>query len=382
MQSVSVDEDSDIKEWLKSHTGQEEKPYEILSSGDISKPSQLGIDDELALSIYKTMLLCRVLDSKILSLQRQGRLGAYIASTGEEGAIVGSAFALQSSDWLFTSYRELGAHLVRKLSVDLVLAQLYGNSNDLLKGRQMSNSWGSRELNTVPTAAPIGAYLPVAVGASLGAKLRGDKIAILTYLGDGGTSSSDFHAAMNFAGVYRTPTVFICRNNGWAISVPVTRQTASRTLAIKASAYGFEGIRLDGNDALAAYVAARYALKKARTGGGPTFIEALTYRMGPHSTADDPKRYRSEEEMKSWSSRDPVQLLKRYLLARKAWNDEAEKALVKNYDEMISSAVQRQESTSPLSPDKLFMEDVYAELPWHLKEQRKDLQEYLSEKSE
>ena len=379
MQSVSVDEDSDVKEWLKKGERDQSAPYAVLSSVDASKPAKLGIGDELALSIYRTMLLCRVLDAKILSLQRQGRLGAYIASTGEEGAIVGSAYALKSSDWLFTSYRELGAHLVRKLSVDLILAQLYGNSSDLLKGRQMSNSWGSRDLNTVPTAAPIGAYLPLAVGASLAAKIKGDGIAVLTYLGDGGTSSSDFHAAMNFAGVYRTPTVFICRNNGWAISVPVTRQTASKTLAIKASAYGFEGLRIDGNDALASYAATRYALNKARSGGGSTFIEALTYRIGPHSTADDPKRYRSEEELKNWSARDPVQLLKGYLLARKAWDEESEKALVKAYEELISSAVQRQESMRPLSADRLFMEDVYAKMPWHLKEQMEELREYLAD---
>src|SRR5579875_1728970 len=381
MQSVSVDEDSDIKEWLKSHTGQEEKPYEILSSGDFSKPSQLGIDDELALSIYKTMLLCRVLDSKILSLQRQGRLGAYIASTGEEGAIVGSAFALQSSDWLFTSYRELGAHLVRKLSVDLVLAQLYGNSNDLLKGRQMSNSWGSRELNTVPTAAPIGAYLPVAVGASLGAKLRGDKIAILTYLGDGGTSSSDFHAAMNFAGVYRTPTVFICRNNGWAISVPVKKQTASETLAVKAGAYGFTGLRIDGNDSISVYQATRRALEKARAGDGPTFIEALTYRLGPHSTADDPRRYRSEKEKEEWIQHDPLKLLRSKLEKRGLWNDRLEKEETERIEKMISLSIERQEHTPPLPADELIFEDVYSEIPWNLLEQRSELRSLSARRS-
>ncbi|MGI0079157.1 MAG: thiamine pyrophosphate-dependent dehydrogenase E1 component subunit alpha, partial [Nitrososphaerales archaeon] len=204
------------------------------------------LEDKKLLELYRKMALTRQLDTKILSIQRQGRVGPYVPCAGEEAAMVASAFALQREDWLFSSYRELGAHLTRGLSVDLVLAQLFGNSNDLLKGRQMSNSWGSRELNSVPTAAPIGAYLPVAVGVSLAAKRDKRQIAVLTFFGDGATSASDFHTSMNFAGVYMTPTVFLCRNNGWAISLPVSKQTASETLAVKASAYGFEGLLVDG----------------------------------------------------------------------------------------------------------------------------------------
>jgi pyruvate dehydrogenase E1 component alpha subunit len=315
-----------------------------------------------------------MLDSKILNLQRQGRIGPYIASTGEEGAIIGSAYALKKDDWLFSSYRELGAHIVRGLSIDLILAQLFGNSNDLLKGRQMSNSWGSRSLNNVPTAAPIGAYLPVAVGAAIASKIRGDAIGVLTYFGDGATSSSDFHVAMNFAGVYRAPVVFFCRNNGWAISVPLTRQTASRTLAIKAVAYGFDGIRVDGNDALACYALTSWALEKARKGGGPTLIEAQTYRVGPHSTSDDPSRYRNENDLKEeWSGRDPILLLKSHLIERKLWSEAYESDLVSEYEDMISKAVERQASTSSLPPERLIFEDVYYEMPWHLREQQREM---------
>lgn len=350
----------------------ERKPFSVL---DAENPDlkELGISDDVMVKILKTMILNRVLDSKILSLQRQGRLGAYIASTGEEGAIIGSALAMNPTDWLFSSYRELGAHLIHGLSIDLVLAQLYGNSNDLLKGRQMSNSWGSKQLNSVTTAAPIGAYLPVAVGTAMASKIRHSKIAVLAYLGDGGTSASDFHPAMNFAGVYKAPIVFFCRNNGWAISLPVKKQTASKSLAVKAAAYGFDGIRIDGNDALAAYVATRYTMEKARAGDGPTFIEALTYRMGPHSTADDPKRYRADSELVYWSEKDPVKLMEVFAIKKKLWDEKMQSALVEEFSSQISESIQRQESTDPLPPEKLIFDDVYAELPWNLIEQRKEM---------
>jgi len=351
----------------------DQKPFGVFDRSDLDL-TELGITDDLTVNMFKTMILNRLLDSKILSLQRQGRLGAYIASTGEEGAIVGSAYAMIQSDWLFSSYRELGAHLVRGLSIDLILAQLYGNSNDLLKGRQMSNSWGSKQLNSVTTAAPIGAYLPMAVGVAMASKIKSSGISVLAYLGDGGTSASDFHTAMNFAGVYKAPIVFICRNNGWAISVPTTRQTASKSLAIKAIAYGFEGIRVDGNDALASFVATRYALEKARSGGGPTFIEALTYRMGPHSTADDPKRYRNENQLESWTEKDPVKLLEAYLRKKTLWTDKQEADFTDECNSNISQSVQRQESTPLLPPEQLIFDDVYAEMPWHLKEQREQIE--------
>lgn len=292
---------------------------------------------------------------------------------GEEGAVVPSAFLLQKEDWLFTSYRELGAHLARGLSVDLVLAQLFGNSNDLSKGRQMSNSWSSKKLNDVPTAAPIGAYLPVATGVAIAAKIRKQKIAVLAFLGDGGTSSSDFHVALNFAGVYKAPIVFLCRNNGWAISLPVTKQTASQSIAIKAQAYGFEGIQVDGSDTIAVYTVARRALEKARSGRGPTLIEALTFRAGPHSTADDPKRYRNDDRS-SWERKDPLVRLAGLLISRGALTKEEDMSLSKEYETMISDSIARQEFIKPLSARELILGDVYAEMPWNLREQSQELE--------
>lgn len=319
------------------------------------------------------MLLARLLDTKILSIQRQGRIGPYVPCMGEEGAVVPSAFLLQKEDWLFTSYRELGAHLARGLSVDLVLAQLFGNSNDLSKGRQMSNSWSSKKLNDVPTAAPIGAYLPVATGVAIAAKIRKQKIAVLAFLGDGGTSSSDFHVALNFAGVYKAPIVFLCRNNGWAISLPVTKQTASQSIAIKAQAYGFEGIQVDGSDTVAVYTVARRALEKARSGRGPTLIEALTFRAGPHSTADDPKRYRNDDRS-SWERKDPLVRLAGLLISRGALTKEEDMSLSKEYETMISDSIARQEFIKPLSARELILGDVYAEMPWNLREQSQELE--------
>jgi pyruvate dehydrogenase E1 component alpha subunit len=333
-----------------------------------------GLGDNDLLKIYRDMLLTRAFDNKVLSLQRQGRLGAYISCTGEEGAIVPSAFALQKDDWMFTSYREVGAHVVRGLSIDLMFAQLFGNSSDLLKGRQMSNSWGSRDLNIMPTAAPIGAYLPVAVGVAMGMKIKKtNNLAVLAYMGDGGTSASDFHVAMNFAGVFKAPIVFICRNNGWAISLPVSKQTASETMAIKARAYGFEGIKIDGNDALTVYGTTMKALAKARSGGGPTLIETLTYRIGAHSTADDPSRYRDPREAESWTVRDPIAIFRKNLVRRKILDERMDQKFLQEASDMVSKAAKSQEEIPPLPPEELIFDDVYAKLPPALLEQRDEL---------
>ena len=336
------------------------------------------LSDHDLVGLYRAMLLTRLLDTKIVSIQRQGRIGPYVPCSGEEAAMVASAYALKREDWMISSYREIGAHLVRGMSVDLLLAQLYGNSNDTLKGRQMSNSWGSRSLNNVPTAAPIGAYLPVAVGIALASKLKGHKLAVLTYFGDGATSSSDFHSAMNFAGVFRAPVIFFCRNNGWAISLPVTRQTASSSLAIKARAYGFEGIQVDGNDAPAVYAATRSAIEKARGGGGPTLIEALTYRLGPHSTADDPSRYRDRSEIQKITLKDPVGATRDTLVARGVWSIQEDKETSEAFEKEISRSIERQENTKTLPAGELIFDDVYAEEPWFLREQRQELEEILN----
>ena len=241
-------------------------------------------DDEVPVSqlrrFYELMLLTRTFDSQAVNLQRQGRIGFYVPCEGEEASEVGSTLALRPTDWIFPDYRASGVMIARGMTLDSLLAQLMANSEDHSKGRSMPSHFGSRALNAVPPSSPLCTQLPHAVGVALAAKIKGDDICTIAYFGDGGTSSNDFHSALNFAAVFKTPTVFFCRNNGYAISLPVSQQTATESLAIKAKAYNMEGVRVDGNDVLAVYKATKAAVDKARNGGGPTLIEAVTYRMG------------------------------------------------------------------------------------------------------
>jgi pyruvate dehydrogenase E1 component alpha subunit/2-oxoisovalerate dehydrogenase E1 component alpha subunit len=249
------------------------------------------------------------------------------------------------------------------------LCQIFGNAGDLLKGRQMPSHMSAKQVNQVSWSSCIGTQLPHAVGAAWAAKLRGDDAVAIGFIGDGGTSEPDFHNAMNFAGVAKVPCVMICQNNQFAISVRPAQQTASETFAIKGRAYGVPSLRVDGNDVLAVYHAVSQAVARARRGEGPTFIEALTYRIGAHSSSDDPSRYRSQEEVDAWLKRDPVKALERHLRAEGLLDDAKDQALEAELNEEILAAVKTAEAHPPPPRDSLF-EDVYAKLPWHLREQR------------
>jgi pyruvate dehydrogenase E1 component alpha subunit len=324
-------------------------------------------EDELK-AMYRTMQLVRSLDVRMLTLQRQGRIGFYVPSTGQEACQVGSAKALRPEDWVLPAYREPGAALWRGFPLFKLVCQFMGNAEDILLGRQMPNHYGSRDINYVTPSSPVGTQIPHAVGVAWAAKIRGEPVVALVYFGDGASSEGDFHAAMNFAGVFHTPTVFFCQNNQWAISVPFERQTAAETIAQKALAYGFDGVRVDGNDVLAVYAATRDAVERARSGEGPTLIEAVTYRMGPHSSSDDPTRYRSKEEVQRWKERDPILRFRKYLEGKGIWTQEDEDALLAEIDEAIADAVKKAERVAPPALESLF-EDVYEEMPPHLKEQ-------------
>ncbi|MBI5419647.1 MAG: hypothetical protein HZA60_06120, partial [Deltaproteobacteria bacterium] len=269
----------------------------LREDGSVDPDVDPELSGETKLFLFRKMLFLRALDEKALSLQRSGRIGFYIGAAGQEATEIGSGFALQEGDWVFPSYRDQGVALLHGYPLSALVGQLFGNASDLTRGRQMPNHWCDRSSRIVSVSSPVATQLPQAVGAAYAAKIRGEKGAFIAYFGDGGSSTGEFHVAMNFAGVFRTPNVFFCSNNQYAISLPSAKQTASGSIAIKATAYGFPGVRVDGNDVLAVCRVTRDALARAREGGGPTLIEAVTYRMGAHSTADDPTRYRSEEEL-------------------------------------------------------------------------------------
>ncbi|MBX7114573.1 MAG: 3-methyl-2-oxobutanoate dehydrogenase [Myxococcaceae bacterium] len=328
------------------------------------------------LECYRAMLRIRTLDERMMTLQRQGRIGFYGACTGQEAACIGSAYALRANDWVFPALREGGAMLLRGFALVPYIAQVFGNSGDITKGRQMPSHQAAASVHQVSWSSVIGTQLSQAVGAAWAAKLKKDDTVVMAYLGDGATSSNDFHVAMNFAGVFKAPVVFVCQNNHWSISVPTDHQTASESIAIKAVAYGLPGVKVDGNDVSAVYAAVAAAVERARRGQGATLVELETYRMGAHSSSDDPSRYRDPAEVEAWKKKDPVERLRSRLFALNAWNSAQDKALQAELLEEVNTAIKEAESLPPPSIATLF-EDVYQGEPWHLKEQRAELLESI-----
>ncbi|MCI4371172.1 MAG: pyruvate dehydrogenase (acetyl-transferring) E1 component subunit alpha [Thermoplasmata archaeon] len=326
------------------------------------------LSEDEAVRLYRGMSLQRILDNRMLALQRQGRISFYGPSLGQEAAIVGGAMAMEPDDWIVPQYREPGAALIRGMPLKELLCQLIGNAEDPLHGRQMPCHYVYRKGNYLSISSPVGTQLPHAVGIAWAMKLRGEMQAVLVFFGDGATSTADFHSAMNFAGVFRAPTVFLCNNNQWAISVPVSKQTAAATLAQKANAYGFDGVRVDGMDALAVYRATRDAANRARLGDGPTMVEAVTYRLGPHSSSDDPSRYRDEAEVASWRARDPIARFRRYLEHEGWWDEAREARLEQEIGDEITHAIQEAERAPPPPIETLFT-DVTEEMSAPLREQ-------------
>lgn len=325
-----------------------------------------------AVDLYRHMVVTRQLDERLTALQRQGRIGFHVGSLGEEAAILGSAFAMEEQDWLFPCYREFGAALMRGLHLQRLMDNMFGNANDTALGRQMPDHYTCRECGWASISSPVGTQITQSVGFAWGAKLQKKDLVSLVYFGDGATSSPEFHSGMNFAGVFKIPAIFFCRNNGWAISVPVERQTASRTFAEKGIAYGVPGVRVDGNDVFAVVHVTRMARRRAAEGKGPTLIEALTYRMGAHTTSDDPNRYRASEALAPWVARDPIERLRHYLMNHDLWSDEREQALAQETERRFRDAVAQAERTPPPPLESIF-DDVYARPPWHLVEQREEL---------
>ena len=321
-------------------------------------------------AMYRHMQKMRLLDQRMLSLQRQGRIGFYGMATGQEASVTGSAYPLRKGDWVFHALRETGVCMWRGTSVQELVCQLIGNAGDVLIGRQMPMHFSDRKVNSVAWSSVIGTQLPHAMGAAYAAKYLKHDTVCVGFIGDGGTSSGDFHAALNFAAVWKVPAVFFCQNNQWAISVPLARQTASESIAIKAMAYGFPGVRVDGNDLLAVIAASREAAERARRGDGPTLVEAVTFRMGGHSSSDDPSRYRDANLVPEWEKRDPVVRLRAWMTAKGMLKDGDEEAWTQEINDEISAAITEAEALPPPAIETMFT-DVYATMPRHLEEQKR-----------
>ena len=349
--------------------------FQILREDGSAEPNDVvRFDADLCRKLYRGMLGIRIMDERLLALQRQGRIGFYGEARGQEAAVVGSAAAMEPQDWLVPALREAGAGIYRGLPLRAYVAQIFGNANDVCKGRQMPCHPCDRNTNYVVMSSCVASQVPHAVGIAWAMKIAGatDQVCV-GYLGDGGTSEPDFHVAVNFAGVSQAPVVLICQNHQWAISTPGTQQTASPTIAVKGLGYGVESLRADGNDVFAVHEVCRYAIDKARRGDGPTFIELVTYRVSAHSSSDDPTRYRDEAVTEVWRTRrDPIQRL-RVFMEKRGWLGGGEHdALAAEIEAEVRAVVEDQEKAGP-PPLESLIEDVYEEPTWLLREQLADL---------
>lgn len=333
--------------------------HQILNENGEADRAATELTDAEIIKLYEAMTLVRLFDQHAFLLQREGRMSTYAPSSGQEAAQAGSAYALQPTDWIAQAYRENAVAYIRGIPLENIL---------LFWGGDESGSNYGREKRTLPIAVPIATQLLHGVGIAHAAKIKGEKIAVITYSGDGSTSEGDFSVALNWAGTFKLPVVFLVQNNQYAISVTRKQQTASETIAQKALAFGIEGVQVDGNDLFAVHKIVKAALDRARNGGGATLVEAVTYRLSDHTTADDASRYRSAEEVEAWKKKDPILRLRKWLTAQGLWDDAKEAALAERNKAEIKAIIERFESAP--NPDLADMfRYTYEEMPPHLQEQ-------------
>ena len=337
------------------------------SDGNLDSSLEPEISPADLKRLYRAMLLGRRLDERMIRLQRQGRIGTFAPIKGQEASQVGAAATLRKGDWLVPSFRETAAMLWRGWPIEKLLLLFAG----YLEGGQPDE-----HQHDLPITIPVATQMPHAVGLAYAAQYRGDEAIVMAFCGDGATSEGDFHEAVNFAGVWHSPVVFVVQNNQWAISVPLKKQTGSRTIAQKALAYGIPGLQVDGNDVLAVYAACSEAAERARAGDGPTLIECVTYRLGVHTTADDPTKYRTAEEVAAWEKKDPLTRFTAYLKKKRLFDE----GLEDEVDKEIAAAIHRFEAMGPAKPLTMF-DHVYAELPPHVQAQRAELESLLQDGS-
>ncbi|MBY5992046.1 thiamine pyrophosphate-dependent dehydrogenase E1 component subunit alpha [Ferrimonas balearica] len=334
------------------------------------------IDKPLALKIYDTCAFIRVLDERMLAAQRQGRISFYMTCIGEEASVTGSAAALEDQDMIMAQYREQAALRYRGFSTEQFMNQMFSNAKDLGKGRQMPIHYGSNALNYMTISSPLGTQIPQAAGYAYGQKLAGEPAVTICYFGEGAASEGDFHAGLNMAAVHQAPVIFFCRNNGYAISTPANEQFAGDGIAPRGIGYGVRTIRVDGNDMLAVLAATQQARAIALSENCPVLIEAMTYRLGAHSSSDDPSGYRTREEEAKWREHDPVRRYKLWLINKGWWSEAEDEALYQTYREEVLAAVKVAEKVPAPALDTL-VSDVYDTVPQHLSDQLEQVREQI-----
>jgi pyruvate dehydrogenase E1 component alpha subunit len=335
----------------------------------VDKTLEPKIDKVKLIEIYRFMTLGRIADIKALQFQRQGRMLTYAPNRGQEAAQIGVMAALQKTDWLATSFREFNAMLYHGVTLEQAYLYWYGNE------------WGSHfneGVNVLPINITIGAQINHAAGLAYASKLLNKNQVVAAFIGDGGTSHGEFNEGVNFAGVFDLPVIIIIQNNHWAISTPRAQATKASTLAQKAIAFGIPGIQVDGNDILAMYAAVKEAEKRARDNQGPTLIEAVTYRMGPHTSSDDPSIYRDEEEVKLWEAKDPIKRFKKYLIDKQLWDEERDEKLQTEMTEYVLQTFKKVEASGLVTLEDVF-NYTYEVLPPQVKKQYEDYKKYLEE---
>jgi pyruvate dehydrogenase E1 component alpha subunit len=338
--------------------------------GRLDRDLEPEIPPEDLQRLYRTFLLARRFDERMLFLQRQGRIGTYLPARGHEAAVLGSVYPLRPTDWLVPVWREWAAYVWRGWPLENLILLYAG----LSEGTSVPP--GIRDL---PVCVPMGTHVPHAVGLAYAVRARREDSVVLCYFGDGASSEGITQEAMNFAGAFQAPIVFVCINNQWAISMPRSRQTRAKTLAHRAIAYGFPGVQADGNDLLAMVAVTREAVARAREGGGPTLIEAVTYRLTPHSTADDPKKYREEAEVKAWEAREPLPRLRRYLEAKGLVDDALDARIATEVDAEVRAAIERAEARMQAVRPLDMFDNVYGDVPAEVEAQRQEFAREVGE---
>jgi 2-oxoisovalerate dehydrogenase E1 component alpha subunit len=350
----------------------------LQADGSLAKGAEAPkMSHKLAEKIYSDMVYTRTLDERMVSAQRQGRLSFYLTCTGEEASVAGTIAAFKPEDMVMGQYREQVALRFRGFTTEQFMNQLFSNVHDLGKGRQMPVHYGAKSLNFMTISSPLATQIPQATGYAYGQKLAGNKACTICYFGEGAASEGDFHAGLNMAAVLKSPVVFVVRNNGYAISTPSSEQFASDGIAPRGVAYGIKTIRVDGNDILAVYAAAVEARKIAVEQQQPVLIETMSYRLGAHSTSDDPSGYRSSEEEEKWRQKDPISRMKNWLIKQQWWDESRDEKLHKEFRSEILAQLKLAEKR-PKPPLDDMITDVYKTPPRHLVEQFKSLEDHIA----